>query len=275
MTALARALSDALRGLASSVRGFADLAFPPRCLACGRDLGEEEGPHLCDPCAAGVSRLSPPTCAWCGSPLGAFLPVRAPCGGCPPERPAYRLARAAARYAGPVRALVLAAKYAREPAACEPLGRLLAEALAQPPAPALDALVPVPLHRWTRLRRGYDQAERIAEAAGRALGVPVAQGALARTRRTSPQAGLEARDRLRNVAGAFRVRRGSGVAGRRLLLVDDVLTTGATASACAAALLAGGAAWVGAGAAARAVLRIRGAAREEGAEDVAGDPPTP
>ncbi|MCI0342536.1 MAG: double zinc ribbon domain-containing protein [Planctomycetales bacterium] len=275
LPALARTLAAAARGFASSARGFADLAWPPRCLACGRDLREEEGPHLCDPCAEGVPRIQPPTCAWCGSPLGAFLPVRAPCDGCPSERPAYRLARAAARYAGPVRALVLAAKYAREPAACEPLGRLLAEALALPPAPALDALVPVPLHRWTRLRRGYDQAERVAEAAGGALGVPVAHGSLVRVRRTAPQAGLEAGERLRNVAGAFRVRRKSAVAGLRLLLVDDVLTTGATASACAEALLAAGAAWVGVGATARAVLRVRGTARTEESEDMADEPATP
>ncbi|MBI4161163.1 MAG: ComF family protein [Acidobacteria bacterium] len=125
------------------------------------------------------------------------------------------------------------------------LGALLAVMAREAFAPGeWDAVAPVPLHRSRRRLRGYNPAERLARPLARRLGLPLLRRALRRTRPTPPQTGLPRRERLRNVRGAFRAPRPGRVQGRRILLVDDILTTGATAAECSRELLRAGAASV-------------------------------
>ncbi|HXP83530.1 MAG TPA: ComF family protein [Bryobacteraceae bacterium] len=126
-----------------------------------------------------------------------------------------------------------------------PLARVFGDrmALALPREQNFDAIVPLPLHWWKRWRRGFNQADLLAREIGRRWNVPV-RDLMLRTRATAPQAGLTNAQRRLNVRGAFRVKRGVRLDGRRILVVDDVFTTGATASACARALKRAGAAHV-------------------------------
>lgn len=140
-------------------------------------------------------------------------------------------------YDAELRELIRIFKYRGVVSLSAPLGRLLVRAL--PPEERFDAAVPVPLHWWRRWRRGFNQAEELVKELGRHTGIPVLR-ALRRTRPTPPQAARTQSARRKNMAGAFRACRG-GIAGKSLLLVDDVFTTGATASACAAALKDAGA----------------------------------
>jgi ComF family protein len=159
--------------------------------------------------------------------------------------------RAVGAYRDGLRAAIHALKFRGRVAVAAPLGALLAErgaALAglTGEAPTLvDAVVPVPLHPGRLAERGFNQAELLAAPCARAWGRPLVTGALVRTRPTRPQTELDAVERGTNVAGAFAVRRPAAVAGQRVVLVDDVLTTGATARAAARALRDGGAAAVG------------------------------
>jgi ComF family protein len=134
-------------------------------------------------------------------------------------------------------------KYEGQRHLARPLSELLLDCLAARPL-AVDLLVPVPLDRGRGRERGYNQSALLAEPIGRALGLPLLAGALRRTRATRPQVGLSARERRANVRGAFACADPSAVEGRRVLVVDDVMTTGATLEACADALTAAGAAVV-------------------------------
>lgn len=203
-----------------------DFVLPPSCPGCGR-----EGRPICDACwRAFVSREA----------VAAGVAI-----GLPAELPAPLLQLEwAAPYEGPVRAALHALKYGGETRLAEPLGLAVARRWAAAGAGG-DVLVPVPIHAARRRERGYDQAELLAVAAGRALGL-VSASALERVRTTTPQFELGRRERAANVAGAFRVVDPGFVAGRWVILVDDVVTTGATLAACARALLGGGAAAVSA-----------------------------
>ncbi len=218
------------RALASAAL---DLLFPPRCVACG--LG---GSFLCDACLARATPVPEPQCNLCGQPIaGGPLCVR-----CAESPVAGGGLRAVFVYAGPVQAAVRALKYHNMRVVADPLGATMARRLAtwgvEP-----DIIVPVPLHPRRLRERGYNQAELLANALGRETGVSVRPEALARMRDTPAQAkSASAVERRRNVTDAFVAR--DVVKGGRLLLVDDVCTTGSTLSACAEALLTAGAAQV-------------------------------
>jgi ComF family protein len=176
------------------------------------------------------------------------------CGACRARRAPYAYARAAAPFGDVVREALHALKFGGKRAMAVPLGDLLAEAGATllPAGPA-DLLVPVPLHPRRQRERGFNQAALLAERVGRVWGRPVMASALVRTMATPPQTELSGEARRRNVRGAFAVVRPRQVAGRRVLLIDDVMTTGATVEACAAPLRGAGAAEVGVLTVARAV----------------------
>jgi len=205
-----------------------DAAFPAVCAGCG-----VEGTPLCADClpALSVRRGTPP-----GVPLG--LPSTVPL-------PLLQL-EWCAPFAGVVRSALHALKYAGARRLAAPLGAAIAARWAEAGAGG-DLLVPVPIHAERRRRRGYDQAVLLADVAAAGLGIPTVV-ALARDRATRPQFELGHERRAENVADAFRVHDGSrrAVAGRWIVLVDDVATTGATLVACAHALLAEGAAGVSA-----------------------------
>lgn len=147
-------------------------------------------------------------------------------------------------YEDELRGLILLLKYGGIRTLAPRMGAWLADAL--PRDRRFDAIVPVPLHWWRQLRRGFNQSELLAAELGRRTGLPVRAGAMKRERATPKQSLLDNAGRQSNVAGAFRVARPAEVAGRRILLLDDVLTTGATLNACAAALKKAGATHVSA-----------------------------
>jgi len=226
-------IDNTLHLLAATRDSLLDLLFPPSCAACREPLARSaEGP-FCPLCADAVDPVGP-ACGRCAHP--GPDPV---CGACLADPPAFDEVRARALFGGPLADAVHAFKYRGRAALCRPLGRWLAAGLG--PASGL-AVVSVPLARRRRLARGYDQAALLADHVARAARIPRLRGALRRVRETAPQVGKARAERRRNVDGAFTA--GPAVEGRALLLVDDVVTTGATADACARALRLAGAARV-------------------------------
>lgn len=226
-------------------RGLLHLLLPACCLGCGEPLFLSAPLGLCERCRGRLKPLKG-SCAVCSGPLHAFEPPPDyRCGFCRQRPPAFDRLLALWTYRPPLDAVIQALKFRR----LDYLGRHLAQALADElPLKGFDAVVPVPLHWHRRLTRGYNQAERIARPLAGSLGLPLLP-ALRRVRRTPPQTSLGKAERLANLRRAFRVRR--PVRGLRLLLVDDVATTGATLEAAASVLKRAGADGVTAVAAAR------------------------
>ncbi len=223
-----------------ALRQMLDFALPPRCPGCGAITGE---PHrFCLACWRKLTFLGEPCCGRCGLPFaceGEGL-----CGRCLAEPPPFDRLRAAVAYGEVSREVALRLKYNGRPGLADTLAHFMLRHLGGGAGEAL--LVPVPLHRWRIWRRGYNQAALIASALGRRGGVPAGLDLLRRTRATPPLRGLGRSERALAVRGAFEVPPAAKprLAGRRLVLVDDVYTSGATAAACARALKRGGAASV-------------------------------
>ena len=223
-------------------RAVVDGVLPPRCLACGTIVDEPDA--LCSSCWAGMTFFAPPWCAICGLPFPHPMGEEAVCADCARQKPSWDRARAVMRYDKHSRHLVLALKHGDRTHVARALGRWMGRAGAELLEGA-DMIVPVPLH-WTRLfTRRYNQAGLLAHAVRAAGGPPVMADWLVRRRRTPSQGRLGPVARARNVRGAFAVRRGCDVKSKRIVLVDDVLTTGATVEECARVLRRGGAAFIG------------------------------
>jgi competence protein ComFC len=214
------------------LEALADLFYPQWCVGCD----ERSNDVLCRPCFEALPWTGNPTCGRCGVPTVFETPV---CGACKNVDFAFETARAPLRYEGVGKEIVHALKYrAYTPVVGKLAAPLLSGTLDK--ARRFDAVVPVPLHRARLVRRGFNQAALLAGAVAGRISTPVSD-TLEVVRSTRDQVELSAAERRANVAGAFRARaRSRG----RLLLVDDVFTTGATTSACAAALLRAGAAEV-------------------------------
>jgi ComF family protein len=232
-----RRAADAMRAV---LRTALDFALPPLCPACREPV---ESQALCPACWSKLSFIARPYCERLGIPFvydpgPGILSMEAIA-----DPPAYQRARAAVRFDQISRALVHALKYGDRLDLAPMMGRWISHAGRELLTDA-DALVPVPLH-WRRLwARRFNQSAMLAAAISAESGVPVAAGALKRVKPTAQQVGLSRTERAANVQGAFRVppeAKGS-VHGRRLILVDDVLTSGATVDGCARALLRAGAA---------------------------------
>jgi ComF family protein len=218
-----------------------DILLPPRCLSCG--IAVTRTGTLCAECWRGITFLGRPCCACCGLPFEFDLGESALCGECAREKPRFDRARAALRYDDASRKLILAFKHGDRLHLAPAFGPWLKRAGEELIRDA-DLVIPVPLH-WTRLfARRYNQAAVLAQALRAAGGPPVAPDALIRTRRTPPQGKGNREARRRNVAAAFAVKPGRNLKGMRLLLIDDVLTTGATVAECARVLKRKGAARV-------------------------------
>ncbi len=217
-----------------------DLLLPRRCPPCGGALALGASDTLCGDCLAAMREAPRDGCPRCGLPSA---PLAVPCGACWTRPPAFSSARALGPYRADEPPNVLARtiqhlKYRGGREVAAPLAALLATGY--PFAP--DALVtPVPLHRSRLRARGYNQALLLARGLARRRGLDLAPRLLERTRPTEEHARLDAAARRRSVRGAFRVRSPELARGRVVVLVDDVLTTGATADACARVLLAAGA----------------------------------
>jgi len=242
-------MSLALEGLrvaaataAAMPRAVLDVLLPPECLTCDAPVGAPG--QLCGGCFARTGFITAPHCASCGVPF-AYAAQGGDdqlCPTCREHPPLFGRARAALRYDEQARRLILPLKHADRVELAAPLAAMMARAGAALLREA-DLLVPVPLHRWRLFRRRYNQAALLAAALARDTGVPALLDALRRTRATAPLGEKSATERANEVAEALAVRHGraSRLAGRRVVLIDDVMTSGATANACAGALIAAGA----------------------------------
>ena len=211
-----------------------DLLFPPRCLHCAR-----AGWLFCPACAQLVQPIGAQICAQCGRPQPTAIPQCAQCRLLP--TPTLTQARIAARHETPLREAIHALKYQGRRELAAPLARyLVAAALVAPwRTGTVDGVIPVPLHERRLAERGYNQAELLAQAFCQRLQLPLQTRCLTRQRSTQSQVGLTAVERQQNMDDAFVAT--TVVHGQRLLLIDDVYTTGATMRACATALLQAGA----------------------------------
>lgn len=220
--------------------GLFDLFLPPACPLCGIELPAGRPPGFCPACLAGIHPVVSPSCPRCCLPYPTEDGTDHLCGTCLVSSPPFAWIRAAGVYEESLRRAVQRFKYEGAVQLDRQLGRLLATAVREDLRqfrPHL--LVAVPLHA-TRLReRTYNQSLLLARRLARHRRIPVAADLLVRTRPTPPQQGLSARERRQNLRGAFALRK--ALAGERVVLVDDVVTTGATVSECSRALLAAGA----------------------------------
>jgi ComF family protein len=219
-------------------RTILDLLFPPLCMGCRAAVGQ---PGFCAACWSGITFLEGPGCHCCGLPFAVALDGDTLCAACLAKPPAFDNARAILAYDEKSRGAILALKHADRldlvPGFSRWLGRSGGMLLKDS-----DMVIPVPLHPLRLWRRRYNQSAELARRLARDWSLAYDPGTLARSRST-PSQGLmaSARARRRNVLSAFKVHDPAKVAGRRILLVDDVLTTGATVDACARALKRAGA----------------------------------
>lgn len=213
-----------------------DLVFPPVCQVCG----QRSCIALCAACLQEVQFLEPPWCPRCGRPFPPLATGEGECADCRNHRRAFDLVRCVGPYEDPLRECVTALKYRGRIRLAEDLGRLLARrleaTLTEADVATPDCVVPVPLHWRRRWRRGYNQSLLLGRELARAFGGLELAPVLVRRRHTRPQTKLDRRARLANLRGAFSLRRHAKVAGKHVLVVDDVMTTGATLNECAKVL---------------------------------------
>ena len=234
-------MSASLPALARAAARFAlGVVYPPTCIACAAATGE---PHtLCARCWSEMRFIERPFCERLGTPFEVDLGVALLSPAAIADPPVFRRARAVARYDETARRLVHRLKYGDRVELARALGAMMARAGAELLIDA-DVIVPVPLHRSRLWWRRFNQAMALAGALSRTSGVRCDPFLLARVKRTRSQVGLTRTQRGDNLQGAFRVPADAKphLAGKRVLLVDDVVTTGATANACSRALLRAGA----------------------------------
>ena len=218
-----------------------DLVFPRHCAGCGRTVDRPRG-HICWECFRGIQLRESQICQCCGLKIEGRIAHEFTCSACREHPPSFDTARSAGRFGGVLREMLHQFKYGRATWLCEDLADLLHGCvLAHYAAEEVDTVVPVPLHRQKQRDRGYNQAALLAAALAPRLERPYAGDVLARTRATPTQTRLHAGPRRKNVHNAFAVRAPEWVRGRTVLLVDDVMTTGATLSEVAATLKRAGA----------------------------------
>jgi ComF family protein len=225
--------------LADLRRAALDVVFPPTCLSCRAAVAEASA--LCGACWGAMRFIERPFCDRLGTPFEHEMGEGVLSQRAVDDPPVFRRARAVALFEdGPARRLVHRLKYSDRMELARPMGAWMARAGREILAEA-DALAPVPLHHTRLWRRQFNQAAALARWISLECGKPVEHDLVARVRRTRSQVGLSRAERAENLQGAFRCPETAAVRGRRIVLIDDVLTTGATANAAARALLRAGA----------------------------------
>ena len=218
---------------------FLDILFPPQCLKCA-SLVAETG-TLCATCWLKISFIDGACCEACGLPFEYDLGPAALCGACSQDRPLFSRARSAMIYNAASRDIILAFKHGDKTHAVAAYGKWLFRAGSKM-SPEIDVIVPVPLH-WSRLfHRRYNQAALLAIEFSKLSGIPARTNILRRHKKTASQGHKTVRARHTNLRGAFSVpsRAKAGIKDKKILLIDDVFTTGATAQACTKILLQAG-----------------------------------
>lgn len=224
-----------------------DWLYPPRCRHCREPIDEDED-YFCPGCRGKIRLLSHPLCTRCGRPFLDTAGEDHLCGSCLTRAPRFQMARAWACYPGeeseahPLREVVQRFKYGRKVSLGKPLGRLMAGGTSDCfQGRSLDTIIPVPLHPKRLRWRGFNQAVILAREVARLWDLPVDPFVLLRSTETPPQTQLSEEERRKNMRGAFSLHPGRSVQGKRLLLVDDIYTSGATVNECSRTLIRAGA----------------------------------
>jgi ComF family protein len=215
-----------------------DIVLPFRCAACGEIV--DGTPGFCPDCWKKLSFITRPHCTQCSEPFDLPVPDNTRCGACLATPPPWSAARAVWRYEGSARDPILRLKYGDRTDLVTLFARHLAQKM-ESLAVDKPLLIPVPLHRWRLFTRTFNQSALLATALGRLTQQPVQVDGLRRVKNTRPQQGLSRMDRKTNVRAAFQVTDPARVRGRTIILIDDVITTGATVESCARQLLRHGA----------------------------------
>jgi ComF family protein len=234
-----------------ALHAVASLFYPATCVVCAANVERSE--YLCADCQRAAPRIVAPFCAKCSEPFPGAITQTFSCANCENRVLHFECAVAAYRSRGLVRKLVHEFKYARQRHLRYPVAGWLRETLSDPRLHGrrFDVIVPVPLHPARERERGFNQAMLLAELLAPAVAAPL-RAVLERTRYTTTQTAYDRAERMENLHGAFRLRKNQDVRDLRVLLIDDVLTTGSTLSECARVLRAAGAVSVHAATAARA-----------------------
>ncbi len=215
---------------------IADILFPPLCPVCRFDV-EKRG--ICEDCLSRFRKIEGPSCTRCGKPFAEPDGDDHPCGSCIIKEPPFHRAESLYHYEGVLAEAVRRMKYSKKSHIAIFLGDLMAS---HPMVSSgYDIVVPVPLHIRRLRERGFNQSQLLAERIGKKHLIDVDPLIMKRSRPTAPQAGMNSKERMLNVKGAFTLRDGAEVRGGRILLVDDVYTTGATVCECCRVLKKGGA----------------------------------
>jgi ComF family protein len=229
------------RKMQGIIKGLLDLIFPPLCAFCSTPLPEDEGDEICPECLGNIRFISPPICPKCGLPFPMEMGEDHLCGQCLGRHWHFGSARALGLYEGPIREAIHLLKYRERSFLAKPLIGLLDRGYPFIAYGSYDLLVPVPLHPKRLRERGFNQALLLGRVIGRRKGVPCMASALKKARWSLPQIDLSPKEREANVKGSFAVADREVIRGKRVLLIDDVMTTGATVNECARALLEAGA----------------------------------
>jgi ComF family protein len=218
---------------------------PPACLDCRSPLHESSSWRFCEPCHQQLTVATGPTCGRCSAPVGPHLDTSAGCALCHDDRWAFDRAIALGVYGNALKSACIRAKSPSGHPLCTGLACLLWDRMAESlRAGQFELVVPVPHHWRDRVTRAYFPSQGIARCLAARLNIPMAQGIVVKTRRTPTQSSLSRAKRLKNLIGAFRLGGRPDLKGRNVLLVDDILTTGATAHRVALVLKEAGAARV-------------------------------
>jgi len=223
-------------------RALFDLIFPSQCKICGGVLGAAK--WVCKGCLGNTRFISPPYCDCCGIPLSPlFLEVERPlCKECQSRPMYFREARAVALYKGVMRECIHLFKYEKKEALSKPLGELMIESMNDYwGGKSFDLIISVPLHPARKRERGFNQAELLARAIKEHLALPLDIHSLRRIKPTTSQTTLNRRERLQNVKGAFQAKDKSAFFKKKILLIDDLFTTGATIDECSRIMIEAGA----------------------------------
>lgn len=245
-----RWISKWYRGFRACIDGIVGMVFPPVCAVCGGEVcsGEDKadqtwkGYGLCAQCKSALQRLSPPFCPRCAIPFGSDTVSSHLCGACMKSPPRFSSSHALVVYGKEIFPLLHRMKYAPDPSLARFMGALLAMNLGDElEALKADLIIPIPLHAKRLRERGFNQSVVLARELSHGLGIPLDLHSLKRIRATAPQVGLSRSQRAENLRGAFLVTGPDRIKHKRILLVDDVLTTGATANEATKSLLKAGA----------------------------------
>ena len=236
-------------------RALLDIIYPPLCHVCKTYIPEPGSIHICTACADKIVPVVSPRCTVCGIPFNTGDGIDHVCGACATSPRPFVSARAAVRFGGPAQELIHRLKYGKKVHLSRPLGLIAVGHLAGfLEETGVEMIVPVPLHVKRLRERGFNQAVLLAGYLARSRRIPISRDNLRRIRWTEPQVSLSPEERVKNVRGAFAVKKPGLFEGRKLVLVDDVYTTGSTVSECARVLKRAGAGEVYVATVARAVF---------------------